>query len=133
MGMHDSIVNIAIIGIVVTLISLLFKKEKEEYAILISIAGCFIIFSLGIPKLQVVIDAVNMIQEYININENYIVILIKIIGITFVSELSSSMCKDCNHGSIAGQIELFGKLTILSTGMPILLALLETINEFLTA
>lgn len=133
MGEHDSMVSIAIIGIVVTLMALLFKKTREEFAILISIAGCFIIFSLGIPKLTIIIDAVNKIQDYIDINENYIIILIKIIGITFISEISSNICKDCNYSSVASQIELFGKLTILATGMPILLALLETINEFLIA
>lgn len=131
MGEHDSIINISIIGIVIALISLLFKKTREEFAILISVAGCLLIFSLGIPKLQIIIDAVNKIQEYISINENYIIILIKIIGITFISEISSNICKDCNYNAIASQIELFGKLTILATGMPILLALLETINEFL--
>lgn len=133
MGPHDNMVNIAIIGIIVTLLGMLFKKTREEFAILISIAGCFIIFSMGIPKLQIIIDAINKIQEYISINNNYIMILIKIIGITFISEIVASICKDCNYGAVASQIELFGKLTILATGMPILLALLDTINEFLTA
>ena len=133
MSSNDNMVNIAIIGIVITLMALLFKKTNEEYGILISIAGCILIFSLGIPKLQIIIDAVAKIQEYLAINENYIIILIKIIGITFISEISSSICKDCGYSAVSSQIELFGKLTILSIGMPILLALLETINEFLTA
>src|SRR5699024_10559020 len=119
MGQVDSMVSIAIIGIVITLMAVLFKKDKEEFGILISIAGSFLIFSFGISKLQIIIDAVNKIQEYISINENYITILIKIIGITFVSEIASDICKDCNHKAVANQIELFGKLTILATGMPI--------------
>lgn len=133
MGGYDSMVNIAIIGIVIALLAILFKKTKEEFAILISIAGCFLIFSFGISKIQIIIDAIDTIQEYISINQNYINILIKIIGITCISELSSNICKDCNYNSVASQIELFGKITILVTGMPILLALLDTINTFLKA
>ncbi len=125
-------VNIALIGIIVSLMALLFKKTNEEFAILISIAGCFLIMSLGIPKLQIIIDSINKIQGYIPINENYIIILIKIIGITLISEIAANICKDCNYNAVASQIELFGKLTILATGMPILMALLDTINEFLT-
>ena len=34
--------------------------------------------------------------------------------------------------TVASQIEIFSKLTILALGMPILLALLETIHAFLT-
>ncbi|MFQ6961338.1 MAG: SpoIIIAC/SpoIIIAD family protein, partial [Clostridium sp.] len=43
----------------------------------------------------------------------------------------SSVCKDAGYQSFAVQIEIFSKLTILSLGMPVLLALLETIREFL--
>ena len=63
MGQHDNMVNIAIIGIIVTLLGMLFKKTREEFAILICIAGCFIIFSMGIPKLQIIFDAINKIVK----------------------------------------------------------------------
>ena len=33
---------------------------------------------------------------------------------------------------MGGRIEMFGKLTILALGMPVLLALLGTIREFLS-
>ena len=44
---------------------------------------------------------------------------------------SSGICKDAGYQAIAAQIEIFGKLAILVVGMPVLLALLETIQEFL--
>ena len=60
-------------------------------------------------------------------------ILILILGIGKLEViLASSLCKDTGYSSIAEQIELVGKLTILAISMPILLALLETINSFLT-
>ena len=51
--------------------------------------------------------------------------------ITYIAEFSSSICKDAGYQTIAVQIEIFCKLTILALGMPVLLALLETIQEFL--
>ncbi|MDF2951841.1 MAG: putative rane protein [Anaerocolumna sp.] len=126
-------IQIALIGIVVVLMGIQFKSTKAEYAIYISIAGCILIFYLGISRLEIIINAIRKIQSYINLNETYITILIKIIGITYIAELSSNICKDCGYSAVANQIELVGKLTILATGMPILLALLDTINNFLTA
>ena len=38
---------------------------------------------------------------------------------------------DAGYQAIAGQIEIFGKLTILAVSMPILLALLENMKGFL--
>lgn len=126
-------IQIALIGIGVVLLATLFKSNHSEFAIFISLIGCVIICLIGISKLEIIITTIKKIQSYINLSPTYINILIKIIGITFVSEFSSSICKDSGYSAVANQIELVGKLTILATGMPILLALLDTINTFLTA
>ncbi len=124
-------IQIALIGITVVLITVLFKNNKPEFALIISLVGCILIFYLGVSKLEIIINTIKKIQNYISLNQTYINILLKIIGITYVAEFSSSICKDCGHTAVANQIELVGKLTILATGMPILLALLDTINDFL--
>jgi stage III sporulation protein AD len=126
-------IQIALIGIIVVLMGIQFKSNRAEYAIYISLAGCILIFYLGVSKLEIIINAIRKIQSYINLKETYITILIKIIGITYIAEFSSNICKDCGYSAVANQIELVGKLTILATGMPILLALLDTINNFLVA
>jgi stage III sporulation protein AD len=131
--MVNSMAKIGILGIIAVLIAIIFKKGKEEYSLYISIAACFLIILWGIGKVEVILDAINKLQEYIKINDAYIGILIKIIGITYVTEFSASLCKDSGYQSIAEQIELVGKLTILAISMPIMLSLLETINNFLTA
>lgn len=62
----------------------------------------------------------------------YFKILLKIIGITYVAEFASDLCKDAGYATIAGQIQMFGKLTVLAAGIPVLTALLETIRGFLS-
>ena len=41
---------------------------------------------LGIGKLEIILDTINRLQGYIKINKAYINILVKIIGITYVTE-----------------------------------------------
>ena len=55
----------------------------------------------------------------------------KMVGITYVAEFTSGICKDAGFGALGGQIEIFGKLSILAISTPILLALLETLQVFL--
>lgn len=125
-------INVAVIGIIAVLMAITFKKGREEYSLYISIAACFIILLLGIGKLEVILDTISRLQGYIKINKAYIDILIKIIGITYVTEFAASLCKDSGYQAIGEQVELVGKLSILAISMPILLALLDTINNFLT-
>ena len=57
--------------------------------------------------------------------------LMKMVGITYVAEFTSGICKDAGFGALGGQIEIFVKLSILAISTPILLALLETLQVFL--
>jgi stage III sporulation protein AD len=124
-------INIALIGIITIIIAIMFKKQREEFSLYIVIGASMLILILGIGKLEVILDAINRLQGYIQLNSAYVGILIKIVGITYVTEISSSLCKDSGYQSIGDQIELVGKLSILAISMPILLAILDTINSFL--
>ena len=58
-------------------------------------------------------------------------ILIKMLGIAFTAEFSSNLCRDVGYSSVAAQIELIGKLSILLISAPIVEALLDTIFAFM--
>ncbi len=127
-----SILQIGIIGIVGAIISLLFQKEHKEYAVVIGIVVAIIIFFSIMGRIQIIVDTINQIQSYMSIDIEYIQVILKMLGITYVAQFSSDICKDCGFGNLATQIELFAKLSILALSMPILLALLETIRVFLS-
>jgi len=125
-------IKIALVGIIAVILSNFFKGNKEEYSIYISLATCILVFYMGFGKLEIILDTIGKLQSYIKINHSYMNILLKIIGITYVTEFSASICKDFGYSSISNQIELVGKLSILAISMPVLLAVLETINNFLS-
>ncbi len=123
--------QVAIIGIVAIVLATQFKNTRSEYSTYISVAACIIILFIGTSKLSSIIEGIAKIQSFISINPTYLSILLKIVGITYIAEFASALCKDAGHSAIASQIELVGKLTILAISMPILLALLDLINNFL--
>ena len=46
-------------------------------------------------------------------------------------QIFALVCKDSGYQSIAGQIEVFGKIAVLTVSMPVMLAVFETVTEFL--
>ncbi len=126
-------VKIAVFGVITILLGIVFKKGKEEYSLYLSIGACFLILLWGIDKLKIILDAIEKLQSYINLNKAYVGILIKIIGITYVTEISTSLCKDSGYNAVGEQIEIVGKLTILAISMPIVLSILDTLSSFLEA
>lgn len=126
-----TMIQIGIVGIAATIMAIQFQQSQKEYVVVVGIAVAIFIFFSIISKIEVIVDAINQIQNVMSVEAEYIEVILKMLGITYVAELSSNICKDSGYGSIASQIELFGKVSILALSMPILLALLETIEMFL--
>lgn len=126
-----NMVQIGIIGVLGALLAIQFKSGKTEYGIYMSVAVSIFLFACIVDRLELFVSTVEEIGRYITFDTGYIATMLKMIGITYISEFSSSICKDAGYQTIAAQIEVFSKLTILAMGLPVLLALLETIQEFL--
>ena len=120
------------LGVVGALLAVQFKGGKAEYGIYMSAAVSILLFSCMIDKLGIFADAVEQMSGYISIDTGYIATMLKMIGVTYIAEFCSAICRDTGYQTIAAQVEIFGKLTILMLGMPVLLALLETIRVFLS-
>lgn len=127
-----TVVTMAVLGIVAVLLAVSLKQYRSEYSVyLVAAAGCFLFFQ-GVGKLEIILDTMKEFQSFIKVNGTYLVTLFKMIGITYVAEFASGICKDAGYGSVGTQIEVFGKLSILAVSMPILLALMETLQVYLT-
>jgi len=122
-------VKIGILGVAGVLLALQFKSEKQEYGLYIGLAAGVIIFSFVMNKLSGVLESMTLFQRYIDTGSIYFKILLKVVGITYICEFCAAICKDAGYGTIAGQIEVFGKLSVLIEGIPILLAIIENINQ----
>lgn len=126
-----SVLTIGILGIAGALLAVELKGLKGEYGIYLVAAVGLVIFFYGVTKLKTVIETIRQVQSYIRLNWMYLEVLLKMIGITYIAEFSSGICKDAGYGSLGSQIEIFGKLSVLAVSMPILLALLDTVQQFL--
>jgi len=127
-----TVVSIAVVGIVAVLLAVSLKGIKGEYGTFLVLAAGFFIFFYGVGKLSTILDTMKEIQSYIKINSVYLSTLVKMIGITYIAEFASGICKDAGYSAVGTQIEIFGKLSVLAVSMPILLALIETLQVFLS-
>lgn len=125
------IVQIALLGVAGTLLAIQFKGGKTEYGIYICAGISLLIFFSVIGRISVVAERIQEITAYIDLAPVYIEMLLKMLGITFVAEFSSALCRDAGYQTIAQQIEVFAKLAVLVLGLPVVFSLLEMIKDFL--
>lgn len=125
------ILKISILGIAAVILALILKSYRPEYSSYISIAACICIFMFISTKLELIISYSEKMQQFVQLDHTYMEMLLKMIGVTYIAEFAANICKDSGYQTIAGQIELFAKLSILVIGMPVILGFMETIGELL--
>ena len=124
-------IKIAAIAVMAAILAAWIKTVKPDYGVWIVLGtGVFLGFS-ALLKLETIIGELQFLQGYFTGYGTYFKLLIKIIGITYLAEFSADLCKDAGANTLASQIEMFGKLSILVLCMPIITSLLETIDYFL--
>lgn len=125
-------IQIAAIGIVTVMLALQFKGGKQEYGIYLVLVAGFLIFFGVVGQLRDILETVKRYLSEISVVGSYLSILYKMIGIAYVAEFAAGLCKDSGYSFLAGQIELAGKLTLLTISMPVMLAVLDLIRKVLT-
>lgn len=123
--------TVAAVSMAAVLLAVQLKGIKGEYSVYLSLAAGLFIFFYGMQKLEFILMVIEEIQSAIRMNHIYFSTMIKMVGITYIGEFASAICKDCGYSFLGNQIEIFGKLSILAVSGPVILALLDTIEQFL--
>lgn len=127
-----NIMQIGILGVAGAVLAIQLKQTKGEYAVYLCIGISLLIFFSIIGHLEIIIETIRELTATIQLDNTYVVTLLKMLGITYIAEFSAGICKDAGFQTIATQIEIFSKITILVLSMPILVALIQTIQRFLS-
>ena len=126
------IIKISLLGVCGVVLGFLLKGTGPEYAGFITMGIGIMILGLAVGKLEYLFQSVSQLKDMLPVSQEYFATLIKRIGVTYIGQFSAGICKDAGHQSTAAQIELFCKLSVMVLSMPVLMALLNMIQEFLT-
>ena len=125
------IIKIIGIGFIALIIIIVIKQYKPEFTIYISLIAGSIILIMVFDKISAIINLLSDLSNKTSINNQFLVLLIKITGIAFLTEFAVSVCNDSGETAIANKIDIGGKIIIISMSIPIIASLLETVIKIL--
>lgn len=126
------IVRISLLGLGGVMLGFMLKGTKPEYAGFITMGVGLLILSLAVGKVSYLFESLGRLKDSLTMEGDYFSTLVKMLGITYIGQFSAGICRDAGYQATGAQIELFCKLSIMVLSMPVLLALLDTIGEFLS-
>nr|MBQ8253337.1 hypothetical protein [Lachnospiraceae bacterium] len=124
------VIKIALFGVTAVLLILFLKSNNSQWGTVLSIGASVV---LALYMLDFLVNLSKALEEwtaYLSGISQYMNVLWKALGITYLCEFASGVCKDSGNTLIAGQIEMCGKVAVMLLGMPILWALIETITGY---
>ncbi len=122
--------KICALAIVCVVVCMLLKHIKSDFASLIRIAGGVLIFGILIVGLgDVMGEAAILFQN--DRAERYITVMLRALGIAFLTRICTDMCRDCGENLIAGGVEAAGKAAILVLCIPLIGEIIGYATEIL--
>jgi len=124
---------IKIVGVAfVTAISaLLLRATKPELSFAVTVTGIIIILLFIVDRLRGTLAVFSSIAELTGVENGLLKILLKIVGVGYLTEFGAGILVDFGSNAIADKVSLAGKLTIVLLSLPILESLFVLIRSFL--
>lgn len=127
-----SIGEILGIGLVGAFLAITVRSTRPELGMAVGLATGCVIFAFILPEISSVLDGIEELSQNSGLDFKRFSVLIKIIGIAYITQFSAEVIKDSGENAIAKKVELAGKVMILVMIIPILkeliLAILSTLS-----
>ena len=73
-------------------------------------------------------DAANGMLNKYGLDPEGIKAVTKVIGIAYIAQFSADTCRDCGESSLAGKVELTGRLMMITAAIPLVVSTVEAIG-----
>lgn len=122
----------AIGGILITVIvSLILNKNSKEYSILLVICVCSTVAILSLHYYEQIFDFVQQLQEYGNLNNEMLIIILKATGTALLTEITVLICQDSGNSALGKVVQMLSSAVIIYLCIPMFSKLLELVDTIL--
>lgn len=120
----NKIIGLAVIS--VTLIVLL-RQYRPEYGVVASLMAGLLLLFLIMEQVSPVLQEIQTLAQRTGLAQEHTSILLKSLGVCFVTQMACEACKDAGESSIASKVEMAGKVSIVILSLPLFQELLKIV------
>ncbi|MEF9983779.1 MAG: SpoIIIAC/SpoIIIAD family protein [Oscillospiraceae bacterium] len=125
------IIKVVGIGLIGATMALLLGEYKKELSLMVTIATGIVIMLIMLQSIEPVLEVTTSMFSKANMDKDYIRVLLKALGICFLTQIAVDACRDSGNSAIASKIEMAGKIAVLFVALPLFLSLLELVGTLI--
>lgn len=120
------IIKFAVIGIICAILTVIVRQYRPELAVIVQLGGIAVLAIFAVEYLKnIFTEAQSFLSDISLIDDGYIKLLVKVLGIAIITKLSADICSENSSSALATVVELTGKSVILA----MCLSLIKTLAE----
>jgi stage III sporulation protein AD len=120
---------ICAVAVIAAVTALLMRPSSPQTALLISIGAGVVILLTFIRQIVLTADDIRAILEAGGISSENIMILLKTLGVCFVTEFTCDTVTEAGMLSLSTNLSFAGKLTVLFTALPLFRELIGLVSS----
>lgn len=119
------------IGLTATALISVLRSHVPQIAMLIGVLAGIAMLLMVMGNIQSVIRTLTDLSNAANVNHGFLTTVIRIIGLAYIVEFAAQVARDADSESLAGKIELAGKVGIVVLAIPIVQDVVESLVHLL--
>ncbi len=112
--------KIGVVAIIYVGLSVVLKPNRPEYVFLMRVCTVGIVFALLLDDVSLFISNILSMFSVFNIESSHINLLLKVVGVTIITDFLCDTLNDTGEKSLAGVVAIASKFLILYLALPIL-------------
>lgn len=129
--MMTEMIKIVGVGFITAIVTIILRGTKPELSFAVTVTGIIVILLFIVDAVRDTLGIFLAIAQVTGMDNELLKILIKIVGVGYLTEFCVGVLNDFGSNSVADKVLLAGKLTILLMALPIIESLLKLIQGFL--
>ena len=113
------------IGLASAVAAVILRQTRPEFALAVTLGCGGVLLCFVVAGLGNVTEEIMEVVELGGIDNKYFTALVKVIGVSYITEIASELCRDAGSGAIAVKLEMVGKVFIMILSLPIIKGFLE--------
>ncbi len=115
----QDIVKILGVAIMCACVAVVVKSANKDFSGIVKVVSSAILAGGVMIIASPLIEFITDISEGTQIN-TYLSVMLKAIGVAFLTHICASVCRDCGEQTVAGYAELAGKIEMLIIALPLI-------------
>ncbi len=121
------LVKIIFMAVITLIMGITLSKFNSEFKVYITVVFGIVVIFLLFKELRVYLEEIVDLFVRYDIKTEYFGTILKIVGIAYICDFISLLCKDLDYESVGKKVEIAGKLIILIYSFDVIKVFLDRI------